>query len=79
MMQTEKNLLAARDIGSHINARRQAQREAGAQRRLLAVACTPKLRRSKKGLSRESHASLRAVGAWSPACLQRPGVAPLQR
>ena len=34
------------------NARRQARRAAGAKRTLYAVACTPSLRLSKKGLSR---------------------------
>jgi hypothetical protein len=34
MLETEQNLLAALDIGSHINARPQARLKAGAQRRL---------------------------------------------
>jgi hypothetical protein len=34
-------LLPTLDIGSHIHARFQARREAGAQRTLYAVACTP--------------------------------------
>jgi hypothetical protein len=34
-------LLPILDIGSHINARFQARREAEAQRTLYAVACTP--------------------------------------